>query len=126
MGESKFGALGNGLERDFDPRLARVFHAARPAPAHDDPIRPDELEKFAAALVLTRVEQTKPHTITAANTRIDLRDQHRTGVGAPPMRDALGRCDGIEYDLRPRLDAAYQRETRHRSFRRASSSLLSA
>ena len=28
MDEGEFGAFGNRLERDFDPRLAGVFHAA--------------------------------------------------------------------------------------------------
>src|ERR1700735_115298 len=115
MDEGKFGAFGNGLKRDFDPRLAWIFRAAFPAPAHDDPLRPGDFEKLAAALVLGVVEHTEAHAIATADARIRLRHQHRSRVGAPPSRDALRGSDGIEDDLRPRLNAAYQRETRHRA-----------
>src|ERR1700677_2894054 len=126
MDEGELGPFGNGLEGDLDPRLARVFHAAFPAPAHDDPLRPDDFEKLAAAFVLAAVEHTEAHAILAADARIGLRHQHRPRVGTPPLRDSIGGRDRIEYHLRPRLDAAYQCKTRHRSFCRASASLLSA
>src|ERR1700730_4862974 len=48
MGESNLGALGNGPERDLDPRLVRVFLAAFPTPTHHHPFGPYDLEIFAA------------------------------------------------------------------------------
>src|SRR5229473_4374660 len=87
MDESEFCAFGNGLERDLDPRLAGVWHAAFPAPAHDDPLGRYDFEKLPAALVLGAVEHTqKAHAVAAANARIGLGHQHRPRVGTPPMR----------------------------------------
>src|SRR5476649_2673111 len=100
MNKGKFRAFGNDLERDLDARLAGVLHAAFPPPAHDDPLRTDDFEKLAAALVLSGVEHTEANAIAAPDARIGLRHEHRTGVGAPPLRDSLGGRDGIEDDLR--------------------------
>src|ERR1700677_2141427 len=116
MHEDEFCPFANRLERDLDPRFARVLRPARPAPAQDDPSRPDDFEKLAAALVLGAVELTEAYAIAAADARIGLRHQHGSRVGTPPLRDSIGGRDCIEYGLRPRPDAAYQRETRHGPF----------
>ena len=49
------------------------------------------LEKFAAAFVLRAVELAEPHAIAAALARICLRNQHRSGIRAPPLRRCLPR-----------------------------------
>src|SRR5580698_8852059 len=127
MCEGQVGTVRRGAQRDLNTRLAWIFQAAFPAPAHDDPLRRVDFEKLTAALVFGAAQRPEAQAIEASDPRISLRDQHRSRIGAPPLRDALGGCDGIEDDLRPRLNAPYQRETRHRrAFVRASASLITA
>jgi hypothetical protein len=52
MDEGEFSAFWNGFERDFDARLAGVFHTALPAPTHENTLGPYDFEKLAVTLVL--------------------------------------------------------------------------
>src|SRR5579862_5558203 len=108
MGQGEFGTLCNGFERDLDPRLARVFHAAFPAPAQDDALRPQNLEKLAAAFVLGAVEHPETHPIAAPDARIGFRHEHGPRVWPPPVCDTFGRGDRVKDYLRSCLDVPYE------------------
>src|SRR5271169_4507532 len=106
MGEGELGALGDYAKVDLDKRLAGIL-IARPAPAHRQPLRPDNLAIFAAAFMLAAIEHAEADPEAAADAHIGLRQQHRAGVGSPPASDAFRRGERIEHDRRPCRDPAY-------------------
>src|SRR6202048_363234 len=75
MGEGEFGAFGNGAKIDLDERLTRIL-AARPAPAHRQPLRSYDLEIFAAALMLAAIEHSEADPEATADAHIGLGQQH--------------------------------------------------
>src|ERR1022692_5154188 len=126
VSECYLRSFGNDLQHNLHARLIRILNAAFPAPAHHQPLRAYHLEIFAAAFVLRAVERTETHAIAAALARIRLRDQHRTGIGAPPLRDAFRGRHRVENDRLSCLDPPHKCKARHRSLPRASASLRSA
>src|SRR5258708_36321735 len=103
MSECEFGPLGNGAKPDLDKRLAGIFDAARPAPAHAQPLGLHDFEIFAAALMLAAVEHAEADPEAAADPRLGLRHEHGAAVGAPPAGDAVRRGERVEDDRGPRL-----------------------
>src|ERR1700691_68541 len=126
MRERDLGALGNGLERDLDARLVRVFFAALPTPAHYDPFGSYDIEKFAAAFVLAAVEFAEAHAVAATLARIGFRNQHRPRIRTPPLRNTLRSRHRVEHDRGPRLDSAHKSQARHAPLLRNSASVRSA
>src|SRR5258705_13298180 len=88
MCEREFGPLDNGAKPDLDKRLAGIFDAARPAPAHAQPFGLHDLEILAAALMLAAIEHAEAHPEAATNPGDSLRHNHGAAVGAPPARDS--------------------------------------
>ena|SRR6516164_5165674 len=72
MGEGELGAFANGAKIDLDERFAGILLAARPAPAHRQPLWPYDLEIFAAALMLGAVQHAEADPIAAAGAHIGL------------------------------------------------------
>src|SRR6202000_714252 len=101
-------AFGYWTKRHFDARLAGVLPAARPAPTHHDSLGPGQFEIDAAALMFAAVQLAEADTVASAQAQIDIGLKHRPRVGTPPLPDGFRRGQGIEDDLRPRLDPAYQ------------------
>src|SRR6516162_5760488 len=125
MGESELCPVGDSAEIDLDERLAGIL-AARPAPAHRQPVGPHDLEIFAAAFMLAAVEHAEADPIAAADAQVGLGQQYRAVVGAPPASNALRSRKRVEDDRRPRLDAAHDGEAGHPPFSCISASLPSA
>src|ERR1700726_3054377 len=109
MGEGEPRPFGNASKIDLDARLAGIL-AARPAPAHRQPLRSYDLDIFAAALMLAAVEHAEADPEAAADARIGLGQQHRAAVGTPPAGDALRPGERVENDRRPRRDPAHEGE----------------
>src|SRR6516162_6828788 len=74
MGESELCPVGDSAEIDLDERLAGIL-AARPAPAHRQPVGPHDLEIFAAAFMLAAVEHAEADPIAAADAQVGLHQQ---------------------------------------------------
>ncbi len=102
MGEGEFGSLDDGAKIDLDPRLAGIFDAAGPSPAHDQPLGLHDFEILAAALVLAAVEQAEAHAEAAADLRTSV-SASSTGPASGPhqLRDAFRRGQRLEHDRRP-------------------------
>src|SRR5262245_28900800 len=111
MREREFGPLGNGAKPDLDKRLAGIFDAARPAPAHAQPFGLHHLEILAAALMLASIEHAEAHPEAAADLRVRLRHKHGAAIGSPPAGDALGCRECIEDNRGPCFDPADKRQT---------------
>src|SRR5262245_23191290 len=58
MSERQLGAFGNGAKIELQERLTGIL-AIRPAPAHRQPPRLNDLEIFAAALMLAAVKHAE-------------------------------------------------------------------
>src|SRR6516165_6798909 len=86
MGEGELGAFGDGAKIDLDERLAGIL-AARPAPAHRQPIGSDDLQIFAAALMLSAVEHAEAYPIAAADPHIGRGGN--TGPSSGPHQQAM-------------------------------------
>src|SRR5262249_45436896 len=120
------GPIGDGAKSELDNRLARILDAPCPAPGHAQPLGLHDFEILPAALVLAAVEHAKAYPKVAANLQVELRSEHGTSIGSPPVGDAFGCRECIEYDRWPRFDPANERQTRHRLFFLVSASLRSA
>src|SRR5262249_45690542 len=95
MGENKFGAVRNGSQLDLNARLTRVL-AGSPAPCHRQALGPRNLQILAAAFVLAAIELAEADPEAAANPHVGLGQQHRAGVGSPPMTYTFRRGESIE------------------------------
>src|SRR5215208_7257897 len=73
MRECEFGPLSDGAKLDLDKRLAGIFDAVGPAPAHAQPFGLHDLEIFAATLVLASVEHAEAYAEAATNLGVGLR-----------------------------------------------------
>src|SRR5262245_46503066 len=80
MRQRELGTARDGAQANVDARFARIFGATGPAPAHAQPLRPGELEIFAARLVLAAVAHAEADPEKAADARIALGRQHRAVV----------------------------------------------
>jgi hypothetical protein len=76
MGQGELGALGDYAKVDLDKRLAGIL-IARPAPAHRQPLRPDNLAIFAAAFMLDGSEHAEADPEAAASS------------GSPALLDSI-------------------------------------
>src|SRR5690348_12737824 len=98
MGNRKLSAPGNHAQLDLNPGFAWIFLSPQPAPAHDDPFRPRDLEVLPVGLVLAPIQLAEPYTEAAAHPRVALSDQDGACVWPPPVADALRRDQRIEDD----------------------------
>ena len=126
MGKRQFRAIADCPQSNLDSRLAGIGAAHQPAPGQDDTTRWVDHQKLTAALVFRVVQLAEAQSILPTDARIGFRQKNRTGIRAPPMRDALGRRDGVEYDFRRSFDVPYKSKTGHYFLLWASNSLRSA
>src|SRR5271169_376466 len=87
MGEGQLGAFGDGAKPDLDERLAGILLPTGPAPAHRQPLGSYDLEIFAAALVLTAVEDAEASPVAAADARVG--PANSTGPSSGPHQRAM-------------------------------------
>jgi len=89
MGNGELGPVSDGAKSELDKRLAGILDTTRPAPRHDQPLGFHDVDIFPAALVLAAIEHTEAYPEAAANSRVDLRREHGTGIRSPPVGDCL-------------------------------------
>src|SRR5277367_718560 len=123
MRKRQFRTLTDCPQTNLDPRLAGIVAAHHPAPGQDDPSRWVDHQKLAAALVLRVIQLTEAQAILPTDARIGFRQKYGARIRAPPMRYAVGRCDGLEHDFRRRFDVPNKSKTGHYFLLWASNSL---
>src|SRR5271169_2931154 len=87
MGEGQLGTFGNGAKLDLDERFTGILFSAYPTPAHRQPLGSYDLEIFAAALVLTAVEDAEASPVAAADARVG--PANSTGPSSGPHQRAM-------------------------------------
>src|ERR1700691_5339037 len=126
MGKRQFRAIADCPQSNLDSRLAGIGAPHQPAPGQADAPRGVDHQKLTAALVFRVIQLAEAQAIPPTDARIGFRQKNRTRIRAPPMRDALGRCDGVEHDFRRSFDVPYKSKTGHYFLLWVSSSLRSA
>jgi len=126
VSKRQFCTYADRSQSDFDLRLAGILCPAPPTPRYDDASRGVDYEELTAALVLRATQRAEAKPITPTDARIGFRQDNRTCIRTPPLRNALGRRDSLEDDMRRRFDTPYKSETGHYFRPRASNSLRSA